>query len=274
MKGIFTFLLTLFFCTLSAQENPLEPNHREGLDKAKLGDYTGAIISFTKAIEVHPMDAYVWYNRAMAKNMIGEYEDALNDFGTSIALNPAYGKVWFNRGLTKMYLTQYDGAIFDLTHAIKIEREYAAAFYYRAYIYELRGLYEFACTDYRNAKSKGHDVPKGKLMACQDSSYQGLARNSLLFLTEKSKKCRYGYSMKQAIGVGSAENRDIYLRLLRSPEGKYVNYTLLENSGLSKVQLNYSVKGKNKTKVIYFDLEKFDSPKLIKGFTTFKVLSP
>jgi hypothetical protein len=37
-----------------AQERALEKNHQEGIDKAKQGDYLGAITSFTKAIEVLP----------------------------------------------------------------------------------------------------------------------------------------------------------------------------------------------------------------------------
>lgn len=271
MKKILSYVLIfLSYSILLAQERALENNHQEGLNKAKQGDYVGAIASFTKAIEVLPLDAYAWYNRGMAKNMIGEYEDALNDFGTCIGLNPAYGKVWFNRGLTKMYLGRYDGAIVDLTQAIQIEREYAAAYYHRAYLYELKGLYDFACTDYRNAQSKGFEVPRIKINACKDSLYEGFEKNPLLLLTEKSSSRCYGTTKKHPIQVGNLANMERYLRLLRSPKGSFIYYTVISSEALSTVKISYTQRGKEKTKLLYFDLTVSDHPKLLKRFSTIK----
>lgn len=271
MKHLLACLVLVATCSLAfAQERALEKNHQEGIDKAKQGDYIGAIASFTKAIEVLPLDAYAWYNRGMAKNMIGEYEDALNDFGTCIGINPAYGRVWYNRGLTKMYIGQYDRAILDLTQAIQIEREYAGAYYYRAYLYELKGLFDFACTDYRNAQAKGYPVPAEKLAACLDTSYQGLIKRPLLLLTKESSTRCYGRKKQNPIHVGSMDNMEIYLRLLRSPDGKYVYHQVIETGELCMVEIIYTTHGKKKSDLIYFDLNVLDDPKIIKGFKTFK----
>lgn len=272
MKKLFSYIL-IFLCysIVTGQERALEVNHQEGLNKAREGDYIGAIESFTKAIEILPLDAYAWYNRGMAKNMIGEYEDALNDFGTCIGLNPAYGKVWFNRGLTKIYLGRYDGAIIDLTQAIRIEREYAAAYYNRAYLYELKGLFDFACTDYRNAQAKGYDVPRNKLNACIDTLYSGFEKNPLLHLTIKSKSICYGFTKRNPIKIGNDSNMQRYLRLLRAPDGTYVYNTIISSETLNTVEIKYKKRGKEKTKLLYFDLRSLEQPKLIKGFTTFKL---
>lgn len=267
---ILCFFILTSSALMYAQERALEKNHQEGIDKAKQGDYIGAIASFTKAIEVSPLDAYAWYNRGMAKNMIGEYLDALDDFGTCIGINPAYGKVWYNRGLTKMYIGQYDRAIIDLTQAIQIEREYAVAYYYRAYLYELKGLYDWACTDYQNAQAKGYPVPAEKLTACRDTSYNGLIKNPLLFLTKESVMRCYGTKKRNPIHVGSTDNMEIYLRLLRSPDGKYVYHKVIERGEISVVEINYTKQGKKKSDLIYFDLKRLDNPKIIKGFKTFK----
>jgi tetratricopeptide (TPR) repeat protein len=270
MKHLLACLVLVASYSLAfSQERALERNHQEGIDKAKQGDYIGAITSFTKAIEVLPLDAYAWYNRGMAKNMIGEYEDALNDFGTCIGLNPAYGRVWYNRGLTKMYVANYDGAIVDLTQAIQIEREYAGAYYYRAYLYELKGLFDFACTDYQNAQAKGYPVPPVKLAACRDTSYQGFIKRPLLFLKNESSTRCYGRKKRKPIRVGSPENMEIYLRLLRSPDGKYVYHNVIEQGELSEVEIKYTKRGKQKSDLIYFDMDLFEDPKIIKGFKTF-----
>lgn len=265
------FLVFTLGCLLGyAQENALEKNHAEGLAKAKMGDYKGAIQSFDKAIEALPMDAHAWYNRGMAKNMLGEYESALYDFGTCIALKPAYEKVWYNRGLTKLYLSQYDGALFDFAQAIQIDREYASAYFYRAYVYELKGLYEFACIDYRNAAAKGYNVPIKIKEACLDTTYAGFMRNPILYLQEGAKNKRYGYSSAHPIRVGYMENVERYLRLLRSPKGTFVYYEMVAKEPKPIVDITFENKrGKSVSKRLYFDCTSYQKPLRVRGMKTF-----
>ncbi|NBU92466.1 MAG: tetratricopeptide repeat protein [Flavobacteriia bacterium] len=105
MRIIGTCLAISFSLVLIYGQGPLkEVNYQQGLDYAKAGKYQDAVTSFTKAIEVQPLDAYAWYNRAMAKNMLGDYETALDDFTTCIGLSRGYEKVWYNRGKTKLYV--------------------------------------------------------------------------------------------------------------------------------------------------------------------------
>jgi hypothetical protein len=59
-----------------------------------------------------------------------------------------------------------------------------------------------------------------------------------------------------------------YLRLLRSPKGSFIFYTIVSTEALSTVNIRYSQRGKEKTKRLYFDLKVNDRPKLLKGFTT------
>ena len=75
---------------------------------------------------------------------------------------------------------------------------------------------------------------------------------------------------RKPIRVGSPENMEIYLRLLRSPDGKYVYHNVIEKGELYMVEINYTKQGKKKSDLIYFDLDVLDDPKIIKGFKTFK----
>ena len=273
-KNKIVLLITFLGCFLLglSQETALEKNHAEGLAKAKQGDFIGAIQCFDKAIEALPLDAFAWYNRGMAKNMIGDYESALYDFGTCIALKPAYEKVWYNRGLTKLYLSQYDGALFDLSQAIQIDREYASAYYYRAYVYELKGLYEFACIDYHNAASKGYKLSEKIKSACLDSTYSKMIHNPVLYLHDDTKSRTYGYSKKNPIRIGCIENLDRYLRLLRSPNGKFVYFDILQNEPKPEVLITFENKrGKKITKQLYFDCSVYEKPLRIRGMKTFKL---
>lgn len=268
-----TLLICCSISLLMVKGQPLkEVNYEQGLDFAKSGKYEEAITAFTKAIQAQPLDAYAWYNRAMAKNMVGEYESAIDDFTTCIGLSRSYEKVWYNRGLTKMYVGQYDGALFDLNQALQIKHNYPEAHYFRAYIYELKGLFEFACTDYQNASAKGFNVPSEKLTACLDTNFTGFLRNPLLKLTKVSRRKSYGTTVKKPIAIGCSENVERYLRLLRSAEGKFVPFEIKTHSAITEAQITYTSKGKTVVKTLYFDLNKSCDPMIIKGFRTFKEL--
>lgn len=269
-KLIFLFFV-VFPMHFYGQEKVLEKNHAEGLAKAKAGDYLGAIESFTLAIEAMPVDAFTWYNRGMAKNMIGEYEEAIYDFNTCIGLSPTYKKVWYNRGITKMYMTDYNGALADFSQAIILDREYSEAYYHRAFVYELKGLFDFACTDYRNAKFKGYEFAENKIKACNDTSYANLSHTPLLALKGISKSKKYGRKPKSPIAIGTIENIDVYMRLLRSPQGKHLPYEIITKGDFSIISIQYEdLKKKKKTIQLYFDCKKFQEPMVIKGFKTFK----
>ena len=79
----------------------------------------------------------------------------------------------------------------------------------------------------------------------------------------------YGTKKSNPIHVGNTDNMEIYLRLLRSPDGKYVYHNVVEKGNLSVVEINYTKHGKKKSKLIYFDLDVLEDPKIIKGFKTF-----
>jgi len=267
------FLICSLISLFVVRAQPLkEVNYEQGLDFAKAGKYEEAITAFTKAIQAQPLDAYAWYNRAMAKNMVGEYESAIDDFTTCIGLSRSYEKVWYNRGLTKMYVGQYDGALFDLNQALQIKHNYPEAHYFRACIYELKGLFEFACTDYQNASAKGFKVPSEKLNACLDTNFTGFLRNPLLKLTKVSRRKSYGINIKKTIAIGCFENVERYLRLLRSAEGKFVPFEIKIHAAITEAQITYASKGKTVVKTLYFDLNKPCDPMIIKGFKTFKEL--
>lgn len=270
IKGLFILLFSFYAFGFWGQEYILEKNHQDGLNKAKSGDYQGAVEAFTKAIEVQPLDGFTWYNRAMAKNMMGLYLEAIDDFNACIGISPTYKKVWYNRGLTKLYLTNYDGALADFSQAIQLDREYAEAYLQRATVYEWRGLYEFACTDYRNAMSKGQQGLTAKVKACQDTSYSTFEKNMLLYLDVDKCKKTYGRQKKCPIQVGSENNMSVYLRLLRGKNGEFIPYRILKTGPISEVEISVPTKKKGIQKtLIYFDCVNFDRPLVLKGFTTF-----
>ena len=59
-----------------------------GVTKNHLKDYQGAIVDFTKAMEINSQDSRAYRGRARAKRLVKEYRGALADFDTSIKIYP------------------------------------------------------------------------------------------------------------------------------------------------------------------------------------------
>ena len=65
----------------------------QAIDKHRKGDYSGAIIDYTKALEIDPNYTYALHNRGFAKNIIGDYEGALIDLNKAIKLSQSFPKL-------------------------------------------------------------------------------------------------------------------------------------------------------------------------------------
>ncbi|MBK9631973.1 MAG: tetratricopeptide repeat protein [Saprospiraceae bacterium] len=99
MKILIISLLVLFSHNLFSQT---ETDYFEiGNAKFKLGDHKGAVLSFTKAIEIDPTDSKAYYNRGLAKNILGDHRGAILDFTKAIEIYPTDSKAYLYRGLTK-----------------------------------------------------------------------------------------------------------------------------------------------------------------------------
>jgi tetratricopeptide (TPR) repeat protein len=161
-----------------------------GLEKAKKGNFRGAIEDFDKSIEMDPR-GQVYYNRAFTKKLLKEYSGAIQDFDRAIALNyklddsyferafckdqlndfagaaddytkaiennKSYAEAYNSRSYDKLRLKDYQGALADCDAAIKIKADYAVAFINRGYAKKALGDLTGACFDWTTAVVMGHD---------------------------------------------------------------------------------------------------------------------
>ena len=61
-----------------------------GNTKLFLSQYEGAIIDYSKAIELEPKDAYLYFFRGLSYESLELYGDALKDFQMSLKLEPDF----------------------------------------------------------------------------------------------------------------------------------------------------------------------------------------
>ena len=91
-----------------------------GNTKYNLGDYSGAILDYNKAIEINPNDAGAYYKRGNAKRILGDNRGAIQDYNKAIEINPNDAEAYLKRGNAKDKLGDKNGACLDWNMAGKL----------------------------------------------------------------------------------------------------------------------------------------------------------
>jgi tetratricopeptide (TPR) repeat protein len=102
--------------------------------KLKTGDFAGAIHDLTKAIDLNPENARIYFHRGNAKMEVGDYRGALNDFIKATEIISAYTEAHFQAGNAYFQLRNYDQAIEKYTTALSLNAQHAEAYFERGKI--------------------------------------------------------------------------------------------------------------------------------------------
>lgn len=81
--------ISLSFLPINKQRL-VEAYDLRGNTKLFLSQYEGAIIDYSKAIELEPKDAYLYFFRGLSYESLELYGDALKDFQMSLKLDPDF----------------------------------------------------------------------------------------------------------------------------------------------------------------------------------------
>lgn len=130
----------------------IDAYEKRGEVRAIIGDHSGAIADFTKAIDLvleEGEDSWhgttnLYYNRGLSKSELGDYRGAINDFsiiieeskfemnGEVLYVGGYTGSLaFFARGIAKYKQHDYRGAIDDFSGYIKNGVEWSQPFLYR-----------------------------------------------------------------------------------------------------------------------------------------------
>ena len=122
-------LLLMLVSMFSYGQNNEQPKqsfkyyYEKGNEKAEAGDINGAIVEFTKAIEVapnHQATPGTYYARGVLKNQLGNYKEAIKDYDESLNLGIKQGDeksilaiAYNGRGNSKALSGDIKGACID-----------------------------------------------------------------------------------------------------------------------------------------------------------------
>jgi tetratricopeptide (TPR) repeat protein len=105
-------------------------NYDQGLSKVARGDFKGAEIEFSAAIDQQlPMLAKYYFQRGNSRYFQKRFKDACIDYSKAIEIDPQLAKAWSNKGTALGKQGKYDEAIKAYDRAIEIDPQLAQAWY-------------------------------------------------------------------------------------------------------------------------------------------------
>ncbi len=135
--------------------------YHRGVERQNVGNYSGAISDYSKAIEINPRYGDAYYNRGLAKRQLRDYSGAIADYNKAIEINPRDAEAYNNRGWVKVdKLQNYSGGIADYNKAIKINPKLKNAYFNRGKAKYYIGDKKGACDDYKKARYFGSQAAR------------------------------------------------------------------------------------------------------------------
>ncbi|MBI5210431.1 MAG: tetratricopeptide repeat protein, partial [Elusimicrobia bacterium] len=135
--------------TSSAQ--PLTPSQAlvmSSLNKARVGDVSGALLDSTRAIQADKANARAWTVRAGISNRLKNHDAAISDATEALKLEPKSVPALLERGFAQYGLANYSSALSDIGEALKLEPLNALAYLYRGMVFEKMARVTEALSDY------------------------------------------------------------------------------------------------------------------------------
>ena len=117
MRTILIIIIGVIFISNCFGQSCDEYLYDGGL-KLNENDYYGAILDFSKAIEINPTFPDAFRNRGLAKFNIQNYKGAISDYTTAIEINKEDSKAYFERGLSEIFIEQFDNGCLDFNKAL------------------------------------------------------------------------------------------------------------------------------------------------------------
>ncbi|MBI5240782.1 MAG: protein kinase [Elusimicrobia bacterium] len=130
------------------------PLVQKGVSRRELGDYTGALLVLSQAVDDDPKDALAWTVRAEVDNALRSFPAAISDAGTALALKPVEAisaRALRARAYAHIETGQLREALADASRAIELDPRNGLGFLYRAMAEERLGQSETAARDLETA---------------------------------------------------------------------------------------------------------------------------
>ncbi|PCJ67235.1 MAG: hypothetical protein COA58_02655 [Bacteroidetes bacterium] len=145
MKVIATVVICL--TSLVANAQIAEDYYKKAVVKYKMKDYGGAIVEYTRAIELGGNSPVLYNNRGVCKYKMEHYSEAIEDYNMAISSDSNFVNAYFNKGNSYLDINELEDALISYDRAIYLDSLYVKAYINRAKVYYLLEDYRSTVTD-------------------------------------------------------------------------------------------------------------------------------
>lgn len=121
---------------------------QQGMAALLANDHTGALLAYSKALELDPLNGTNLVNRGIAYARTGDHQKAILDYDRAAKTMSGDHRLYYNRGIANYSLKQYAKALKDFNKAILLKPDHSKSFYNRALVYEALNNNKLAQLDY------------------------------------------------------------------------------------------------------------------------------
>lgn len=142
--------IALYTQVIDLEPNNLDAYFYRGIAKSDLGDFSGAIVDYSKIIITKP-DPDTFYNRANARYSLKNFTGAQEDYESAYKLDPNFFDALYSLGCVKFDLGNFEDAIKDFSLLIRLMPTEQKTYFLRAAAYNALEKYPLALNDYTGA---------------------------------------------------------------------------------------------------------------------------
>ena len=154
---------------IESDSSMLYPYLERARQRFEGGFYKGALVDYTKALELEDKDPEIWLSRGLVRERLKDFTGAFSDYTKAIDLKENFVKAWVNRANVLLKLERYKDAVEDYSVALIYQPDFAAAYYNRAIAKNYLKQNNEACEDLKKAEALGMKVEgKMKTKFCPD----------------------------------------------------------------------------------------------------------
>ncbi|MGB1038858.1 MAG: tetratricopeptide repeat protein [Bacteroidia bacterium] len=121
--------------------------YKRAVAKYNQKDYAGAIIEYTRAIEIKSDAAVLYNNRGVCKFKLQRYSDAIQDYEKALKYDEKYVHAYFNKGNSYMGILEYENALIAYDKTLGLDKKYSKAYINRAKVFFQLGDYKSSIED-------------------------------------------------------------------------------------------------------------------------------
>lgn len=191
--------IELFTKVIELEPKNLDAYFYRGIAKNDLGDYSGAIVDYSKIIVLQP-DADTYYNRGNSRYSLKDLVGAQEDYQNAYKLDPNFIDALYSLGCVKYDLGDYEAAIKDFSLVINMAPREPKTYLLRASAYVALEKYPLALQDYSFAilADPSSDSYYKRGVFYMDINYYEKAYLDLTFALKLNKNNSYAYFYRGA----------------------------------------------------------------------------